>query len=335
MGVLAHEFLGGSLKEGAVNNEGISFGLKFGGELILSLLVFLAVLIVFLREKEVFWGWMGILAGGGINWWDRINYGYVRDYWKLPGVDLYNNLADWGIFIGIMILVIEYIFKKIMVKIVFEDDCLVVVDKPAGMVTTNEGNVSENTLENWSEENLKTGLSRGGIVHRLDKGTSGLVIIAKNTNCMENLQNQFKKRIVKKFYVALLGGDLPFEGEVLAPIKRSKYVFGKWGVDPDGKSARTLFKVLDKYKNDGKIYSLVEIELKTGRTHQIRVHFNYLGWPLVGDKTYGGKDNFGLGRPFLEAKRLKFIHPKKMEPVEFNKELSMDLRDHLKLYEKI
>ena len=111
IGVLVHELLSKFLRDEVINNEGVSFGLKFGGELILSLLVFLVVLIVFLREKDVSWGWVGILMGGGINWWDRFNYGYVRDYWKLLGVDIYNNLADWGIFIGIMILVIEYIFK--------------------------------------------------------------------------------------------------------------------------------------------------------------------------------------------------------------------------------
>lgn len=222
-----------------------------------------------------------------------------------------------------------------MVKIVFEDECFAIVDKPAGMTTTNEGTSKENTLEDWAKENLKSGLPREGIVHRLDKGTSGLVVIAKRRDCWENLQDQFKNRKVKKVYLALAAGDLPFEGEVWAPISRSKYIFGRWTVDPEGRKSRTLFRVLDKYRYNGKIYSLVEVELKTGRTHQIRVHFKYLGWPLVGDKTYGGKDDFGLGRPFLEAKYLAFEHPKTGIKVEYSKKISADLEANLRSYEKI
>jgi len=218
------------------------------------------------------------------------------------------------------------------VKIIYEDDNLMVLDKPAGMVTTNENtkhktqNSKQMSLEDWIETNRPNNLSRKGIVHRLDKGTSGIVIVAKTEESLIELKKQFKTRKVKKHYLAMVGGDLPAVGSVNMPIDRSKYSFGRFKVDEEGKNAETEFKVIKKYKIEGRAYSLVDISLKTGRTHQIRVHMSYLGWPLLGDKLYGGQAL--LDRPFLHAYEIEILGMK------FNSPLAGDLQLLLKKYEE-
>ncbi len=212
------------------------------------------------------------------------------------------------------------------IKIIYEDDDLLVLDKPAGIVTTKE-NSKEWALEDWLIKNRPNSLSRQGIAHRLDKGTSGIVITAKNEESLKNLKSQFKKRQVRKYYLAMASGDLPSSGEIDMPIDRSKYSFGRFKVNEDGKNAKTLFKVIKKLVIDGKKYSLVEVDLKTGRTHQIRVHLSYLGWPLLGDKLYGGLMVGGITRPFLHAKRLEILG------LVFEAPLAADLKDILEKYE--
>lgn len=223
------------------------------------------------------------------------------------------------------------------IKIIYEDDDLMVVDKPAGLVTTKERKGEQYTLEDWVsvKQNIKERLERNGIVHRLDKGTSGLVLIAKNEKILLDLKKQFKNRLVKKKYLAMVCGDVTLEGEMDVPIGRSKYSFGKFAVSIDGKKAKTSFKLLSKYKNEGKIYSLVEIDLMTGRTHQIRVHFSYLRWPLLGDKLYGGSGDDNLNRPFLHAFFVKFKHPTSDKEMCFQTDLPEDLKLILQKYEKI
>lgn len=221
--------------------------------------------------------------------------------------------------------------KKI--KVIFEDEEMMVIDKPAGLVVTDEGRKNNETLESLLRN--KSQLERGGIVHRLDKGTSGLLLVAKTKEALINLKKQFKNREVRKKYLAMVCGDLPFEGEINVPITRSKFGFTKFGVNPEGKESLTLFKLISKYQYNGRKYSLLDIDLKTGRTHQIRVHFRYLGWPLVGDKLYGGEIIGGLDRPFLHAYKISFKHPVSGEIMTFESELAEDLIDVIKQFVKL
>ena len=220
--------------------------------------------------------------------------------------------------------------KKI--KVIFEDEEVMVIDKPAGLVVTNEGKEVKESLENWLKKryqisDIRCQLERGGIVHRLDKGTSGLLLVAKTKRAWEDLKRQFKDREVKKKYLAMICGDVPFEGEINVPIARSKFGFAKFGVVPEGKKSLTIFRLISKYQYEGKKYSLLEIDLKTGRTHQIRVHFSYLKWPLLGDKLYGGEILDGFSRPFLHAAEIVFRHPVSGKMMLLKSELAEDLQE--------
>jgi 23S rRNA pseudouridine1911/1915/1917 synthase len=130
----------------------------------------------------------------------------------------------------------------------------------------------------------------------------------------------------------MICGDVSMDGEIYAPIKRSKVSFAKWQVDPEGKKAHSVFKVVRKYLKEGKTYSLVEIDLKTGRTHQIRVHFSYLRWPLFGDKLYGGEMEEYLKRPFLQSIYLALFHPVDQRRLEFEVGMAKDLVEALKYF---
>jgi len=220
------------------------------------------------------------------------------------------------------------------IKIIFEDKYLLVVEKPAGMTTTKEKKGEKGTLEDVLRQIKPNELLRNGIVHRLDKGTSGMILVAKDNLSWENLKKQFKSRKIIKKYICLVGGDTSIDGEINMPIGRSNYGFGKFGVVADGKESLTEFKTLGKFKRDNKTFSLLEINLKTGRTHQIRVHMSYLKWPLVGDKLYGG-DNSLIKRPFLHAAFIQFKHPNSGEVLSFKSELPNELDLILKKYEKI
>ena len=216
-------------------------------------------------------------------------------------------------------------FEGKQIKILFEDKDLMVVEKPAGLVVTSEGRSNTVSLEKI----LNVDLERSGIVHRLDKNTSGMVIVAKNIESLNNLKKQFKERTVRKKYIALVWGGVSQEGSITMPIGRSKYVFDKFSVSEDGKKAVTNFRVLERYRFDGKNLSLLEIEIKTGRTHQIRVHMSFLKWPIVGDKVYGGMKLFGLDRQFLHAAYLRFKQPTSGETIELKSDLSKDLKSVL------
>ncbi len=223
------------------------------------------------------------------------------------------------------------------VTIIYQDEAMVIVNKPAGMTVTSEGVIAGLTLENWVNHHFPESvvLKRHGIVHRIDKGTSGLVAIALQQQSLDNLQRQFKNREVIKVYTALVGGNCSRVGEVKAPIGRFTGSFGKWRVKPEGKMAETSFRLEQKYRYLGKIYSLLEVRLKTGRTHQIRVHMSYLGWPLVGDRTYGGEMVAGIQRPFLHAGYLSLHHPESGERKEFSTLLAGDLVTVLKQFDAI
>lgn len=220
------------------------------------------------------------------------------------------------------------------IKIIFEDSDILVIEKPALMTTTKEKKEEKGTLEDYLMEFKPNNLPRNGIIHRLDKGTSGLVMVAKTNEAFLGLKKQFKERSLTKKYYCLVGGDVSFEGTIDMPIARSKYAFARFGVNVDGKNALTKFRLIKKYKNEGKIYSLLEVDLKTGRTHQIRVHFSHLRWPLVGDKVYGGEKIDGFKRPFLHAYKIIFKHPISGQEIKLETELPNDLKEVLKKYEE-
>ncbi len=235
-------------------------------------------------------------------------------------------------------------------KVVFEDDSLLVLDKPAGMVVNRaETTKKEKTIQDWLEEKLKFGnlkkkffgypdfLNRSGIVHRLDKETSGLLLVAKTPEAFANLQRQFKERKVKKKYLALVHGKVePKEGEISLPVGRLPWDREKFGVVPGGKKAKTRYKVLKYFLRpdlgkDQPFFTLLELSPETGRTHQIRVHLKYLNYPLVADQKYGGRkisreDRKWCQRLFLHAFYLGFYHPENGKFIEFSTDIPSDLR---------
>ena len=203
--------------------------------------------------------------------------------------------------------------QDIPVPVVYEDNDIIVVNKPKGMVVHPANGNPDGTLVNAILAMCKESLSgiggelRPGIVHRLDKDTSGLIIIAKNDKAHINMSEQIKNRLVTKKYIALVRGVLPDdEATIDMPIARSKKDRKKMAVDKDGKEAVTHFKVLKRYSK----YTLIEVKIDTGRTHQIRVHMSHIGYPVVGDMVYSnGKNEFGVEGQMLHAKSLEFNHP--------------------------
>lgn len=251
-------------------------------------------------------------------------------------------------------------------KIIIEDNNILVVEKPSGMIVNRADTTRDvQTLQDWvmekynsegikltaNEDVMVDGYSkseefmnRSGIVHRLDKETSGIIIIAKDVASFVELQRQFKNGTVKKTYRALVHGRVvPEEGEVGVPIGRLPWNRKRFGVVSDGREARTLYKVLEyrKFIHDKKNeeVSLVEVYPQTGRTHQIRVHFQYLNHPVFSDELYAGRktsrdDRKILKRHFLHAARISFIHPVTNKPLTLESELSGDLQEFLLTYTK-
>lgn len=223
-------------------------------------------------------------------------------------------------------------------KIIFEDDDVLVVDKPAGMVVNRAETVKGKTLQDWVEEHLEWDwesldfVRRSGIVHRLDKETSGLLLVAKTPQVFAALQKQFKERQVKKSYLALVHGKIePSRGMIEASISRSPFDRKKFGVFLGGREAETKYKVLSIRYKEANFYSLVELEPKTGRTHQIRVHLKYIGHPVVGDEKYAGRktarsDRKWCPRQFLHASFLSFTQPKTGKKIKFSSKLPSDLK---------
>lgn len=254
-------------------------------------------------------------------------------------------------------------------QILYTDDNLVVISKPANMIVNSADSAKgQKTLQEWVEEKFqiqnlkfKNGdkekymvdgyskldefMSRSGIVHRLDKETSGIILVALNPESFMNLQAQFKKGIVKKTYTALLHGKLvPKEGEINAPIGRLPWNRMRFGVLQEGRFAKTLYQVLE-YKNgvertEKEAFTLIEAYPQTGRTHQIRVHFQHLGHPVFADALYAGRkqgrsDRKTLPRHFLHASKISFQHPRTLLPLVFSAPLPEDLDSFLKGLQKI
>lgn len=203
--------------------------------------------------------------------------------------------------------------QEIPLDIIYEDNDIIVVNKPKGMVVHPANGNPDGTLVNAILAICKNSLSgiggelRPGIVHRLDKDTSGLIIVAKNDNAHINMSEQIKERNVKKTYIALVRGNVPEEEATInMPIGRSTKDRKKMAVTKNGKQAITHFKVLKRYSK----YTLLEIKIETGRTHQIRVHMAEIGYPVVGDAVYSnGKNEFGIEGQMLHAYKLEFMHP--------------------------
>lgn len=210
---------------------------------------------------------------------------------------------------------------KMEIDIVYEDEYLMVINKDSGVVVHPGAGNSNDTLVNGLLYYNKT-LSKGekfrpGIVHRLDKDTSGLMIVAKNDKAHELLADDFKNKRIHREYIALLDGVFPQEKAIIdAPIGRSKQYFDKMEVCKDGKKAITNLEVIKKYKD----YTLVKLVLETGRTHQIRVHLAYIGYPVHNDPVYSNKACTDFGQ-FLHSAYLKFKHPITGEVLEFNSKL--------------
>lgn len=215
---------------------------------------------------------------------------------------------------------IELKAQEIPLEVIYEDEDIIVINKPKGLVVHPAAGNPDGTLVNAIMAICKDSLSgiggevRPGIVHRLDKDTSGILIVAKNDMAHIDISEQIKNHETEKTYVALVRGVVKEnEATINMPIGRSNKDRKKMAVTRDGKNAITHFKVLKRYEK----YTLLEIKIETGRTHQIRVHLSHIGYPVVGDYTYSnGKNDFGVEGQMLHSKRIKFKHPKTGEQME-------------------
>ncbi|HEX7042452.1 MAG TPA: RluA family pseudouridine synthase [Patescibacteria group bacterium] len=248
-------------------------------------------------------------------------------------------------------------------EILYEDKDLLVLNKPAGYVVNRSDTTSNNiTLQDWVEKYTKINysffwekkeqeseypsaeevfVSRSGIVHRLDKETSGVILVAKNPQSFIDLQRQFKEREVKKVYLALAHGEIkPADGQISVPVGRLEFNRKRFGVVAGGRESLTNYHVISKFeykipKKQGEILSLVELYPKTGRTHQIRVHLKHIGHPIFSDELYAGRktardDRKVLQRVFLHASEITFFHPLTKKEMNIKAELPKELSNFLK-----
>ncbi len=219
--------------------------------------------------------------------------------------------------------------QDIPIEIVYEDDDIVIINKPKGMVVHPAHGHYNDTLVNALLYRIKDlsgigGEIRPGIVHRLDRDTTGLLRIAKNDISHQRLSEQLKNRTLKRTYWAICEGEIPWEEKrIEAPLGRHPIDRKRMAIVPYGKLAITNFKVLERFKG----YTLISADLETGRTHQIRVHISHLGFPILGDEVYGRIDKrFGVRGQLLHAKKISFIHPTKNVPMEFEIDLPEEFK---------
>lgn len=235
---------------------------------------------------------------------------------------------------------------------IYEDASVLVINKPAGMIVNRADTVKNvATVQDWVEAQFRTQnsefkmnketdfIKRSGIVHRLDKETSGLLLLAKTEAAFVHLQKQFRERAVLKTYVALVHGKVePRDGVIDVPIGRLPWNRMRFGVLAGGREAKTLYKVVQilyiASGNAREPLSLVEAYPKTGRTHQIRAHFLHIGHPLFADELYAGrktkkKDRQLLPRHFLHASAIEFMHPETEKGLKFSQPLPQDLQSFL------
>jgi len=226
---------------------------------------------------------------------------------------------------------LDVVPEKIDLDILYEDDDIIVVNKPKGMVVHPAAGNYSGTLVNALMEHCGGSLSdingviRPGIVHRIDKDTSGVLVVAKNNEAHDILSKKLKKHDIKRIYVAVTEGVIREDtGKIVAPIGRHPVERKKMAVNTkNGREAITHFKVLERFKDA----TYVQLELETGRTHQIRVHMSYIGYPIIGDSVYGRKKNkYGIEGQALHAKVLGFEHPISGKYMEFE----ADIPDYFK-----
>ncbi len=239
----------------------------------------------------------------------------------------------------------------IPLDIIFEDTYLAVINKPSGMVVHPGAGISSGTLANaiahhfkFEDETIQNPKSeirnRVGIVHRLDKDTSGLIVVAKSESTHEALSEQFRERVVFKSYIALVHGEMQQNaGEINLPLAREKHNRTKMAVRAHGRTAHSIWKVKKHFEK----FTLLAVEIKTGRTHQIRVHLASINHPIVGDETYNaGRDKTvrdldvrkaitDLDRFFLHSEKLSFTHPVSLERLDFTAPLPVELTEFLEL----
>ncbi|HFJ9371464.1 TPA: RluA family pseudouridine synthase [Bacillus nitratireducens] len=221
-------------------------------------------------------------------------------------------------------------------EIYYEDADVLVVNKPRGMVVHPAPGHTSGTLVNGLMHHCTdlsgiNGVMRPGIVHRIDKDTSGLLMVAKNDMAHESLVNQLVAKTVTRRYKAIVHGVIPHDkGTIDAPIGRDKKERQSMTVDENGKNAVTHFQVLERFKD----FTLVECRLETGRTHQIRVHMKYIGYPLAGDPKYGPKKTLDMNGQALHAGILGFDHPRTGEYIQFEAPIPEVFEDGLNILRK-
>lgn len=237
------------------------------------------------------------------------------------------------------------------IPIIYEDDSLIAIDKPAGMVVNRAENVQQDTVQDWAEEKLKVKREklkvvqedfycRAGIVHRLDKETSGILLIAKNPKAFLQLQLQFQNRTVTKRYQTLVHGWVkPSEGLINVPLGRLPWNRKKFGILVSGRPAETSYKVISYHQYHNQQYSFLEVIPRTGRTHQIRIHLKYLGHTVVGDMLYAGRKVYQedlqfCSRLFLHAVYLSFQHPITFKMIEINSKIPILLQSVLNKFKR-
>lgn len=232
-------------------------------------------------------------------------------------------------------------------KVILDENSFFILDKPSGWIV-NDSQTTENkkTIQEWIFNNIESDISRNpnlrsGIVHRLDKDTSGCLLVAKNTDSLYFLQSLFKDKLVKKKYTALLHGNLTGKGIIKAPVGRLPWNRERFGVLVGGRESETQYNSLAVYKYGNELYSLVEFFPKTGRTHQIRIHSKYIGHPVVCDNFYAGRktsrnDSKWCPRLFLHASSIEFSVPERKEnPVSAYSPLPPELSKVISTLEKI
>jgi 23S rRNA pseudouridine1911/1915/1917 synthase len=235
----------------------------------------------------------------------------------------------------------------INVKTLFEDEWLLIQDKPSGVtVNRSDTTTGEETLQDFVQEKIKDilrgtaaeekeFLDRAGMVHRIDKETSGILVVAKDPETFRVMQALFKEREIEKTYTTLVHGKLaPKEGEIKAPVGRLPWNRKRFGVLAGGREANTFYKSLKEFQKNDQDLSLLEVSPKTGRTHQIRVHLKYIGHPVFSDALYAGRktarqDRLALPRLFLHASKISFIHPKTSLALEVESPLPIELETFL------
>jgi 23S rRNA pseudouridine1911/1915/1917 synthase len=235
------------------------------------------------------------------------------------------------------------------IQIIYEDSDMVAINKPAGVIVNRADTVKVETIQDWAEklyfasinheeiqETEKEFYSRAGIVHRIDKETTGILLLAKNNNAFLELQRQFKEREIKKTYVAIVHGKLvPEDGEINAPVGRLPWNRERFGVVPGGKEALTAYHTVKTFSVDQEVLTLVELYPHTGRTHQIRVHMKYINHPLLGDYLYAGRktsrdDRLWAERVMLHAQDLTCFQPSTHETLAIHAPMPDDMNTVLK-----